>query len=703
MSFKEKMIDSSLDSQCCCSGSWLRRFTVPAMGLTLIAIAVGLGIYLHSNCPSQSQSDAAHPCLALACQSASARLSASLDPSADRCLDYFQYACGAHLQSRATGGQKRGRNRHIQTETAVQRVLRSILESSNGSGPLDSAQEKASRFYRSCLDTERISVLGAQPVVQLIDKLGGWTVSGRRSDFNQTLQTLMRDYSTFPFFSVYVGRDPRRPNSTRTFIQIDQPALQIPVEWNSKEFSTKKAESVRGLLSHLESLLSLLGVDVAGGATAWMLLSFLSQLSQGARTLPERQRENLLYQPTSLAELQATAPAIDWQGCLNATFHPIKINQSDVIFVHDMPYLIRMSQIINLPLHSGAVQSYMMFSLLLTMAPALDSRFTQARNRLAQAQGERLESSPRWQQCVLQTDRHFGSVLGAQLIERELSEPTLTEADKLIADIFSSLQTRLADLRWRDEEAMKRLLEKIHSLSPRLARYPSINDRDKLYSQVSVTEGEYFKNYLQTLSLSNQRKVRLLTQDTDSLSISPLSVSPSLSGDDIIFPLGMFLQPLFHPDYPRAVKFGTTGTVVARGAMHLLYNHTVEGAFPSGSSPVSLAQCLLLQFHNLTAGGGRGSSEEQWVLHIAFQTAIQAYMSKAAGDFSLSGLSHSQLFLTSFAQMLCGSDSPPVTSDPVFMVNTLCANSALCSRALGCPPDSPLNPQHKCCVAQTNC
>lgn len=41
-------------------------------------------------------------------------------------------------------------------------------------------------------------------------QLGGWAVSGKweKADFNTTLGLLMRDYNTFPFFSVYVGKDP---------------------------------------------------------------------------------------------------------------------------------------------------------------------------------------------------------------------------------------------------------------------------------------------------------------------------------------------------------------------------------------------------------------------------------------------------------------------------------------------------------------
>lgn len=107
-------------------------------------------------------------------------------------------------------------------------------------------------------------------------QLGGWGVSGQwnRSDFNSALSMLIMQYSSFPFFNLYVGRDPHEiargtsrkyiqasiPQMTTTnnntttlllrhftkihrllltastlyFQQIDEPDLLIPIEWNNK-------------------------------------------------------------------------------------------------------------------------------------------------------------------------------------------------------------------------------------------------------------------------------------------------------------------------------------------------------------------------------------------------------------------------------------------------------------------------------------
>ncbi|RXM36730.1 Gamma-aminobutyric acid receptor-associated protein-like 1 [Acipenser ruthenus] len=62
----------------------------------------------------------------------------------------------------------------------------------------------------------------------LLYQLGGWSLAGvwKPTDFNKTLQTIMRDYNTFPFFSVYIDPDPL--NSSENRIQCSE-VLSCPV------------------------------------------------------------------------------------------------------------------------------------------------------------------------------------------------------------------------------------------------------------------------------------------------------------------------------------------------------------------------------------------------------------------------------------------------------------------------------------------
>lgn len=139
---------------------------------------------------------------------------------------------------------------------------------------------------------------------------------------------------------------------------------------------------------------------------------------------------------------QTLAPAIDWLGCLQTTFHPHPVSQSDHVLLHNLPYIVHMSRIIgkwlnkhelsgryfisiknimqktvtnitrflitqatsvtysmvysnqytfvwclSIFLFSGPLHTFMVLSLLHTVIPALDSRFTQTERNFSLALG----------------------------------------------------------------------------------------------------------------------------------------------------------------------------------------------------------------------------------------------------------------------------------------------------------------------------
>lgn len=82
-------------------------------------------------------------------------------------------------------------------------------------------------------------------------QLGGWPVTQNRTDFNSTLGLLMRDYATFPFFSLRVG--PNKPEETakgekRTFIQASLTQHLSPLLSLGESNCRMLCDSLRALL-----------------------------------------------------------------------------------------------------------------------------------------------------------------------------------------------------------------------------------------------------------------------------------------------------------------------------------------------------------------------------------------------------------------------------------------------------------------------
>ncbi|KAM9782522.1 kell blood group glycoprotein [Neosynchiropus ocellatus] len=641
------------------------------LGFCSCAAVLGLAYYI-----SCGPSDLAAPCLSLACQWASALINKSTDPFTRPC-DYFLFSCGSERlppDSRASQ-RKKGvpqSTEELDRSTVLLRYLKGILESNYRNE--SSAIQKTRWFYTSCLDTSSINAAGAEPFLALVEELGGWAVMGQwnQTDFNSTLlSVLMRDFSTFPFFNVFVGADPHDSGShrSRRYIQIDQPDLMIPIEWNSKtQKSQANPQTLRLFLASCQKYLSLLGAPPGSGMMhMWTFVSLSSELAVAAAPLDHRLSQGQLHQRMRIRELQVQAPAIDWLDCLRTVFHPHPLTEEDLVLVHNLPYIVQMSQTIAKWMKkqdqraSGPLNTYMILNLLHTLMPALDSRFSQTARNVSASWRDPEGVVPRWKRCVLETEKGFHSVLKHLL--RELA--THREAAEMIRNTVSSLKTQLQELKWKNETTQQYVMKKVQSLSAGLevsTGIPSLAELDLMFAKVSVSRLTFFSNYVRLLSLWQERRRRLLMGPSDGADASEffppsLSVTPNLQEHRLFFPLGMFVPPLFHPTYPRAVNYGVMGFLVAKDVLRLL----LPDVWFQSDSVRTVGECVWARYLSVTGGSGGGGAlsreqqQEVWVQHTALQVALKAYdksLRRNPTDSSVSGLSHARLLLTSYSQTL---------------------------------------------------
>lgn len=716
-----------------CNKYKYRRLLLPPFAVSLFATALGLGIYSHlqkTADPWKSKwKSAAPPCLSPACIRASEHFSVAMDPFSRPC-DYFLFACGVSGSSTNRNRQRvKGEvNKHSEVrtrgliemrrgtdgwsksdgqlktfpdrQTALLTAIKEILEAPDEAVSMGAAERKAKNFFKSCMNAESREKMGSEPFLTLLQQLGGWAVSGvwNQTDFNSTLALLMGQYSTFPFFNVYVGPEPSEEQSAsnRHYIQIDEPHFQFPIEWNSK---TQKAKAntryLRPFYSACGQYLVLLGVPSDRTTQhCGLFVSLSTTLAVATFPLPYRLSQKLLYRRTTIQELQTLAPAVDWLACLQATFQPLLISKSDIVLVHNLPYIIHMSKTIHLwqvqheLMGTGPLNTYMIFSLLQTLIPALDSRFFQIMRNYSIATGDTQEM-PHWWRCVQQTERGFDTLLSHAIREKHAQK----EAEELIQDVYSSLKKKLTDLSWRDEKESDFILNKINSLNPRISTNKnnlSYTELNHLYEKVILNEEDFFSNYLQILLLEQKSRARLLSLGTQT---EGLSMTPFISGNDIIVPVGMFVSPFFHSSYPRALNYGTLGSLMAKDLLHLL----LPDIYTKAKNPETESLCVWSHYLSVTKGPGWGDAfslpsskqQEVWVQYSALQVALDAYkmsFKRYLSDSSLPGFSYVHLFLSSFTKVTCDTDAYRefMPLEPSFLVTVLCSNSGLCPKPLTC-------------------
>uniref|UniRef100_A0A8C6WWT8 Kell metallo-endopeptidase (Kell blood group) n=1 Tax=Neogobius melanostomus TaxID=47308 RepID=A0A8C6WWT8_9GOBI len=500
----------------------------------------------------------------------------------------------------------------------------------------------------------------------------------------------MRNYGTFPFFNLLVGKDPNETTHGRSqnYIQIDQPELLIPIEWNSQmeKSQVKKTETLRPFLILCMRYLALLGAPPSSSLYhVGNFISLSSELAVAAAPLQYRVTKQQLYQRMTIRSLQNQAPMIDWLSCLRTAFDPVPLTEDEAVLVHNLQYIIQMSRTIHKWLHkpdhsnSGPFQTFMLLNLLHSMMPALDSRFTETMEQV----------DPRWKSCVLETERGFDSVL-THLLNERMAHAQVTE---IIENIFSSMRSALHGHQWENQQTRKTVMKKVHSLTPRLWTSQKSDEAeiDLFVSEMTVGTN-FFWNYAQLLSLLQKRRIKLLAEQSEAA--DTLSVRPVLRGDELVFPLGMFVPPLFHPTYPRAYNYGVIGFLIAKDILHLL----LPDIHAQSKNVHVVADCVWTHYLSVTNRSIAGNTslstaqqQEVWVQYSALQIALQAYyqsLKRNSSDTSLSGFSHTRLFLTAFSQINCDSDPHQdfMPLEPSFLVKVFCANSTLCEN-LHCPSD----------------
>ncbi|XP_040450730.1 kell blood group glycoprotein isoform X10 [Falco naumanni] len=546
-----------------------------------------------------------------------ARLLNSRNDTIDPCEDFYKYACGSWEGKHSNRTTEESLNVFDVLLEENQLILKRLLEAPQ-SGIRGSAKEKAIRFYRSCMDTQRIESQGTQPLKDFLNQVGGWnmTGAGKAEDFNETLRTLMGRYSTFPFFRVHVGPSPF--DLKTNIIQIDHPEFEMPPESKIKEQNylevtyqrLKKGKKVlRVYLSYLRKLGGLLGGPLDDPTDSFSLtLSFISNLQRVVTPLQERQQRGMLFFRTTIRELQEKAPAIDWLSCLQALFHPMPMNLSQPVAVHDMDYLRGMSQLIKQWHKKRILHIYMIVCLVGNLSPALDSRFQDARLELSKIlygkMGSRMVPTERWRKCLTDTSSFFEPVLGQMIVQEIFPQQTKKLAEQMFSEIQNALYGQLDQLEWMDEQTRQEAKVLVSKLQVDIGYPADILQSAKVnleYQNLEINEDTFFLNVVACLKVLRENSYLKLLQNhsQDNWHVSPWTVRSyySIRHHMVVFPAGMFRSPFFHMEFPSAVNFGAIGVFMAHELLHTFYGYGLF--FPLQCCLGAVLHATVVHYRNL--------------------------------------------------------------------------------------------------------
>ncbi|XP_030082834.1 endothelin-converting enzyme 2 isoform X2 [Serinus canaria] len=702
--------------------------------MVLCAVAVSLALLLSVAVVTlaiQYRRDPSHStCLTDACVRVASKILEALDTETDPCQDFYQYSCGGWIKRNPLPNGRSKWSTFNSIWDQNQAIMKHLLENTTFNSSSE-AERKTQRYYLSCLKEQRIEELGSQPLMELIDKIGGWNITGswNQTSFMEVLKSVSGTYRATPFFTVYVGADSKSSNSN--IIQVDQSGLFLP----SRDYYLNKTANERVLAAYLDYMVEL-GTLLGGTPEPTRLqmqqvLDFETQLANITVPQAERRDDEKIYHKMSIAELQLLAPAIDWLDYLSYALAPLELADTEPVVVYGDTYLQQVSDLIN-DTDRSILNNYLIWNLVQKTASSLDQRFETAQERLLETlYGTRKSCTPRWQTCISNTDDTLGFALGSLFVKATFDRDSKAIAEEMISEIRAAFEVSLDQLDWMDEKTRQAAKEKADAIYDMIGFPDFILDNkelDDVYDGYEVSEDSFFQNMLNFYNFSAKVMADQLRKppNRDQWSMTPQTVNayylPTKNG--IVFPAGILQAPFYARNHPKALNFGGIGVVMGHELTHAFDDqgreYDKEGNLRPWWQNSSLeafknrTACMTEQYSRYTVHSekvnGRQTLGENIADNGGLKAAYNAYKSwlqKNGEEKRLPalGLTNHQLFFVGFAQVWCSVRTPessheglvtdPHSPDKYRVIGTL-SNSRDFVEHFGCPLGSPMNPGKHC-------
>ncbi|XP_022104192.1 endothelin-converting enzyme 1-like isoform X2 [Acanthaster planci] len=737
--------------------SWYRRRTSLERRLLVLAVLLGfvalslVAVLLHELMTDRKVSEGAlkpgkstqcidqQMCLTDECVEAAAGLLLNMNPKVDPCKDFFEYSCGGWTKSRVIPEGSSKLTATTELKNRLELNCKGLVESDVTDDDIE-AIAKTKYFYQACMDEERISSRGFEPLWTLIAKFGGWPLMNDTSFDESTWNledTLAKMYSETEqnfFFSNYIGIDPQN-NEMHIYI-IDQTRTLLSQEdFMVANFSHKNVVAYREYMEAVALELSLASEDEVRHQVLDML-RFEEKLIN--IKIPRGPSRVVLkrYKKLTVGDLQNSIPQFNWSRYFDAIVSP-SFNDTELLGTYSLDYLKRLGTVLH-ETPTRTIANFLMWKLVHESILLLGRKSRKLREEfLYLVEGEHGEG-PRWKQCVTMTANRMSSGMSTMFIQKYFGQQSKTMALQMISKLREAVQETLNETKWMDEPTKARAIEKLLAIREQVGFDETVNNYTVLeqdYNDVEISSQHYFENVFETLKndvkfmLKNFR--RAVNTDRWSKLFPPYKANAGYQYalNQITFPAGFLQHPFYNRRNPHSMNYGGIGMVIGHEIMHAFddmgrrfdKNGDMSEMWTEASAQGFRREtnCLLEQYGNFTVEQVNRKVNAKLTLgeniadtsglKVAFKAYRRWIAERGAEEPTLPGirLTHNQIFFLNYGQLWCDKSRDQALiyqlqqdshSPGKFRVWGPIMNSPDFSEAFHCKPGSPMNPAKKCSV-----
>lgn len=472
--------------------------------------------------------------------------------------DFYLYAAGSWEKTTQIPADRSYYGLDSVIAERAEQDLREIAEAAAAANAAPGTTgQKVGDFYAAYMNEAAIEAKGLEPLRPLLAEIAAIKTS---DDLAAALGRTMSGFGAAPF-GLYVDIDAKDPTSYA--VHLHQAGLGLPDRDYYLRREKEYADIRAAYRAYVEKMLTLGGVP-APRPRAESILALETRIARVQWPAEESRDAEKIYNPMTLADLEAEAPGLAWRKFAAAA----GIENAAKIIVAQRSAFPRLADIVDAT-SIDVWKAYLTFHALDQAAPFLPKAFDDAnfdfRGRILS--GRKVEAV-RWKRAVRLLDTNIGEALGEAYVRRRFPAASRAAAQDLIANLKRALGLMIGEAAWLDAATKTAAQAKLDAMGLKIG-YP---DRWRDYAALEVVPGDALGNVMRAAAFDYRRNLAKLGQPIDRSEwfMTPQTVNAynDFARNEIVFPAGILQPPFFDANADPAVNYGAIGAVIGHEISH---------------------------------------------------------------------------------------------------------------------------------------
>lgn len=473
--------------------------------------------------------------------------------------DFVAFASGTWAKTAVIPGDRTRWGAFDQLRELSDKRVRQIIEkgawSEDSSEVATADRAKISALFASYMNEAEVEKRGVSVLGSRLDAI---RAAATREELARIMGTSSGGFGA-SFFGVGVGDDAKNPDYY--VASLRQSGLGLP---DRDYYLAERFKAQRDRYRQYVGLM----LQAAGWeepeVNAERILALETAIAGVHWTRADSRDRDKTYNPTTLAELEASSPGFPWRAYFDAAGlgDPGKIVVSQKSAVAGLAEVFAKAD-------EQTLRAWLAFRLIDEAATLLNKSVAdlhwEFRTKFLSGVPEQRERARR---AVSFVEGAMGEAVGREYVAIYFPTESKAQMDALVADVKLAMKGRIERLEWMSPETKAQALEKLSKFTTKIG-YPS-KWRD--YSALQPVADDLFGNAARARQFSWDISRKRVGQKVDKSEwgMTPQTVNAYYSStrNEIVFPAAILQPPFFDPKADPAVNYGAIGGVIGHEICH---------------------------------------------------------------------------------------------------------------------------------------